>query len=64
MENKQAFLTEKELSVYASIPLSTLRNWRFRGEGPPFKKPSSRMVRYSLNEFQEWMEKFTVLPFE
>lgn len=63
MDNReQDYVNEKELSKYASIPLSTLRNWRFKGQGPPYKKISPRMVRYSLKEFQEWMEDHTVLP--
>jgi predicted DNA-binding transcriptional regulator AlpA len=65
MENRdQEYVNEKELSKYASIPLPTLRNWRFRGQGPPYKKLSRRMIRYSLKEVQKWMENHTVLPLE
>lgn len=64
MENQDIdYINEKQFSKRFSIPLSTLRNWRFRGQGPPYKKISSRMIRYSLKEVVEWIENHTVEPF-
>jgi len=57
------YVDEKELSKNISVSLATLRNWRFRGQGPPYKKISRRMVRYSLKEVKEWLENHTVEPF-
>jgi hypothetical protein len=33
----------------------TLRNWRWRGEGPPFLK-LGRVVRYRLVDLAAWLE--------
>lgn len=33
-----------------------LAQLRFRGEGPPFRKPSERRVLYDLDEVVAWVE--------
>ena len=37
------------------ITPETLRNWRWRGEGPPFLK-LGRAVRYRLSDLSAWLD--------
>jgi hypothetical protein len=39
-------LTEKEAAAILGARVQTLRNWRWRGEGPRFHKIGLRLVRY------------------
>lgn len=40
------------------ITPETLRNWRWRGDGPPFLK-LGRAVRYRLSELSDWLDDCT-----
>jgi predicted DNA-binding transcriptional regulator AlpA len=51
------WLNEKEVARMTSISVQTLRNWRHKGEGPRYDKPSPRVVRYPLEEVQRFMER-------
>lgn len=37
---------EKEVAAILDVAVQTLRNWRWRGEGPPYVKIGKRLVRY------------------
>jgi predicted DNA-binding transcriptional regulator AlpA len=39
-------LTDVELADLLGASLQTVRNWRWRGEGPRYVKLGGRMVRY------------------
>lgn len=39
-------LTETEAAAILGARVQTLRNWRWRGEGPRYRKIGSRLVRY------------------
>ena len=56
MNDMPKWLTEKEVAEITSIPVQTLRNWRHRGKGPKYFKPSERVVRYRLDLLMEFME--------
>jgi Helix-turn-helix domain len=56
MKDTPRYLTEKEISKLTSISIQTLRNWRHRGQGSKYHKPSPRVVRYRLDELQQFME--------
>jgi hypothetical protein len=58
MQENQIFryLREKEAADFISVSVQTLRNWRHRGEGPKFHKPTPKVVRYRLDQLQEFME--------
>lgn len=49
------WLTEKQVSAMTAISVCTLRNWRHRGQGPEFVKPSPKCVRYSLDSVIKFM---------
>ena len=45
--------TPAQVSAYLQKPLQTLANWRWKGEGPPFKK-FGRSVRYDWADVYGW----------
>jgi hypothetical protein len=47
------FLDEQATSDVLGVPVGTLRNWRWRGEGPAFHKFGAA-VRYELGELIEY----------
>lgn len=55
MEIDRMYLTEKEVSLFTGIALSTLRNDRFNRTGIPYIK-KSRSVRYNREDVIAFME--------
>ncbi|OUS04159.1 DNA-binding protein [Rhodobacterales bacterium 52_120_T64] len=51
---------EKEAANMLCYSVRALQNWRHRGGGPKFVKPSSRSVRYRIRDLHEWIESRTV----
>ena len=49
-------LDEREAAAILGASVQTLRNWRWRGEGPRFRKIGLRMVRYSRADLQTFIE--------
>lgn len=49
-------LTETEAAALLSVAVQTLRNWRWRGEGPRFRKIGNRLVRYARADLQAFIE--------
>lgn len=47
------FIDEQATSEVLGVPVGTLRNWRWRGEGPAFHKFGAA-VRYELGELIEY----------
>lgn len=45
-----------------NISPKTLREWRRRGEGPPFYKLTAQMVVYTRTEVLEWRDARRVTP--
>ena len=50
------WINEKQTSKITGMALQTLRNWRFKGVGPPYSKVG-RAVRYRLDEIVAFMER-------
>ena len=50
------YVREQEAAEFLSISVQTLRNWRHRGEGPNFHKPTPKVVRYRIDDLQKFME--------
>jgi len=50
------FLDTKEAAVWSGIKINTLRQWRARGEGPPFSRVG-RKILYDVGKFQKWIER-------
>ena len=49
-------LDEREAAAILTASVQTLRNWRWRGEGPRFRKVGKRLVRYARADLQAFIE--------
>ena len=49
-------LTVAEAASYLGIKTQTLNNWRSMQKGPNYIKYSSRAVRYSINDLDEFIQ--------
>ena len=47
-----ALLDEKLAAESLKLSISTLRNWRSQGAGPPFVKLGARAVRYRVQDLE------------
>ena len=47
-------LSIQEVSMLLQVPVATLYQWRFRGEGPPGKRVG-RYVRYDPGDLSRWL---------
>ena len=54
--NSTQLIDEKEAARILCYTVRALQNWRCRGGGPKFIKVSSRSVRYSIQDLNEWIE--------
>lgn len=44
-----------DLAAYLNVPVRTIRDWRYRGEGPPALKVGS-LVRWRRADIDRWLE--------
>lgn len=58
---KERWGKEKEVASLMVYKVQTLRNQRFRGEGPPYSK-IGRSVRYKISDVIDFMESRKVIP--
>ena len=49
-------LADREAAAILGISVQTLANWRWRGEGPRFRKIGKRMVRYARADLEAFIE--------
>lgn len=56
MKDELIYLDEKEVVRLCSVSVGTLRVWRHRGQDPKYHKPTPRLLRYRLDEVQQFME--------
>ena len=49
-------LDERAAAAILDASVQTLRNWRWRGEGPRFRKIGKRLVRYTRADLQAFVE--------
>jgi predicted DNA-binding transcriptional regulator AlpA len=55
----RGLLREKEVAEILGLSSATLRNWRTRGDGPPFVRLSRRAIRYEPVALREWVAQRT-----
>jgi hypothetical protein len=48
--------TEQFAAEFTGTRPETLRTWRRKGSGPPWKKINGKLIRYSLAGLIAWME--------
>lgn len=54
--DEDRLLSPHELAAYLGLPVATLYQYRYRGEGPPGYK-IGRHVRYRWSDVQVWLAK-------
>ncbi len=54
-------LNEQQTAAYLEVAAHTLRNWRSRGEGPPYIS-IGRRIGYRLPDLERWLETRLVDP--
>ena len=50
----EKYLTPDQLAERWKMNVDTLRNWRSQGTGPAFVKLTDRMVRYRLEDVEQY----------
>lgn len=65
MENllKSPFMTEDEAADFLKLKPKTLRNMRWRGEGPCYRKHGARVV-YEVNDLTSYSEISKLQPYQ
>lgn len=54
--NPADLLAENEAAAALAVAVHTLRNWRWKGEGPRFVKVGKRAVRYRRADLAAFVE--------
>ena len=54
--NPANLLDEHEAAACLNVAVQTLRNWRWKGEGPRFVKVGARLVRYRRGDLAAFVE--------
>ncbi len=49
-------LDERAAAAILGTSVQTLRNWRWRGEGPRYRKIGARLVRYVRTDLHAFIE--------
>jgi excisionase family DNA binding protein len=57
-EPTDRLLSPTELADYLAIPVQTIYQWRYRGDGPPGYRVG-RHVRYRWSDIQTWLAEQT-----
>lgn len=57
----QRFMTPAELADLLGVPLSTIYQWRYTGDGPPGFR-AGRHVRYDPAVVRRWVDDRTAHP--
>lgn len=52
---KQMLLDETQVAEHCRVSLSSVRRWRYRGEGPPYFRLNG-LIRYRGEELENWLE--------
>lgn len=51
------YLKESEAAEYLAVSVGTLRNWRSGNQGPVYRKPETGLIRYTVADLDEFMQK-------
>jgi hypothetical protein len=51
---RDGLITPAELAAFLSVPVKTLRDWRYQGVGPEVLRVG-RHVRYEPSEVRRWL---------
>lgn len=56
----QILLTPEQTAERLGVTVGTLANWRTAGDGPPYVKMGSKLVRYPEDDLRSWLTENTV----
>ena len=56
MQTLDRLLNVEDLADYLGVPVATLYQWRYRGEGPPGFRVG-RYIRYRWADVEAWIER-------
>jgi len=56
MQIMPKYLTTKQAAEYCSVSKKTLEHHRYNGTGPPYIKRSAKLVRYTREYLDAWMD--------
>jgi excisionase family DNA binding protein len=56
MKRLDELLSAQDLADYLDVPLSTLYDWRWRGEGPKGFR-AGKHIRYRRADIEEWIQR-------
>lgn len=62
MNTNSDFLNINEAARYLRVTPLTLRNWRQRGEGPPWIRLGPRMIRYPVPSLSAYLVELECHP--
>lgn len=51
----RVWLTPEDVADRLQVTVRTLQRWRSAGEGPRFSKRGNKVVRYFVEDVDEWM---------
>lgn len=60
-ENKTIYIPDIEAAKHLGVSLSTVRAWRRNKVGPPYIKTDTGLVRYTVSDLDEYMQKSKVI---
>lgn len=55
------FVTDREAAAILGFSLQTVRNWRWKRVGPPYRV-KNRSIRYEVSEILAWMNEGKITP--
>ncbi len=50
-------IDEHEAAAILCMSVGTLRNWRYQGHGPKWKRIGAKLVRYDRSDIQRFIER-------
>jgi excisionase family DNA binding protein len=56
MKQLDELLSPQDLADYLDVPVSTLYDWRWRGEGPTGFR-AGKYIRYRRSDVEEWIQR-------
>lgn len=55
-DTRQPLATSKDVAEFLAVPESRLRQWRYLGTGPAYRKLENHLVRYRWADVEAWLE--------
>jgi predicted DNA-binding transcriptional regulator AlpA len=56
MEVQPRYLNREQAAAFLHVQPKTLANWASQGKGPRFRKPGGRVVLYTQDDLEAWVD--------